>query len=184
MNVLVISDYGITDTEETTDIYLEDYLNFDDTQYVIYQAGYATIIPYALLHQEIVNDLQDMPGMDVYLTKKVQHPAILGADIVPDDFAYGEAAYAQDILIVAKPSFQIKSRMVGSDPRIIRVHDLDDEILKGGSGYNPNPVEVKYPFIDKRTKITAELNQTIDDHNRYEKFKWDMRTQGFAMGPG
>lgn len=183
MNILVLSDYGTTDLSQTMDVYPEDYLDFIDIQYIIYSAGYATIIPFYGAHQNIIDDLQDMEGVDVYLTKRVQYPAIHGADLVPDELKYGKGAFAQDILIVAKPAFQIKFTDVESRSKIIRVHDLDDEDLKGGSGYNPVPESVDYPFIDKRTKITAELNQTIDDHNRYEKFKWDMRTQAFAMGP-
>jgi len=60
---------------------------------------------------------------------------------------------------------------------------LKDADLKGGSGYNPLPTEIIYPFIDKRTIITEEINNTIRDYGLYHKFKWDMETQAFALGP-
>ena len=68
--------------------------------------------------------------------------------------------------------------------RIIRVHNLKDDDLKAGSGYNPLPEEIKYPFIDKRTIINQEILDTIRDHDLYHRFKWDMETQAFALGPG
>merc|ERR1712156_1130768 len=64
--------------------------------------------------------------------------------------------------------------------RIIRVHNLKDANLKAGTGYNPLPEEIIYPFIDKRTIITKQINDTIIDYGRYHKFKWDMETQAFA----
>jgi len=182
MNVLVLSDYGMTDLAETTDVSIEDYINLADVQYLIYSSGYATIVPFALNHAKIISDLSDMPGMDIYLSKPVQDPPIYGADIIPDSLKYGKGFYAQDILVVAKPSFHIKSDLEDSE-KVIRVHDLDDDELKAGHGFNPNPVQIFHPYIDKRTIITKKLNDTIDGYYRYEKFKWDMHTQAFAMGP-
>ena len=184
MNVLVLSDYGMTDLRETTDVYIEDYIEMDDVQYLIYSSGYATVVPYALLHADIIANLSSMPGMDVYLTKRVQEPTIFNADMSPDTLRYGQGAWTQDILVVAKPSFQIKSSLAESNEKVIRVHDLNDEEAKAGQGYNPKPTPIYYPYIDKRTIITRKINDTIVDYYRFEKFKWDMRTQAFGMGPG
>ena len=79
---------------------------------------------------------------------------------------------------------QIISPEAEENDRIIRVHNLKDANLKAGTGYNPLPEEIIYPFIDKRTIITKQINDTIIDYGRYHKFKWDMETQAFAMGPG
>ena len=49
MNVLVMSDYGISDTSTLKDVDLEDFLDEDDYQYLIYATGYAKITPYALI---------------------------------------------------------------------------------------------------------------------------------------
>jgi hypothetical protein len=124
-----------------------------------------------------------MPGVDVYLAKRAQDPPIWGVEKIPDLLEYGKGEWTQDILIVAKPSYQIISEQAEHD-KVIRVHGLDDDDLKAGSGYNPKPEEIIYPYIDKRTIITKKINDTIRDYGLYHKFKWDMRTQAFAMGPG
>lgn len=67
--------------------------------------------------------------------------------------------------------------------KVINVQELNDDILKVGTGYNPVPTEIIYPYIDKRTIITKKINDTIVDYHRYHKFKWDMLTQAFAFGP-
>jgi hypothetical protein len=53
MNVLVISDHGLTDTSLTSNVLLDDYIDLDDVQYVIYSSGYATIVPFALQHEKV-----------------------------------------------------------------------------------------------------------------------------------
>ena len=90
MNVLVLSDYGITDLDMTTDINISNYINMDDVQYLIYSSGYASIVPIALQHAEIIETLSDIKGIDVYLTKRVQEPPIKGADKIPDSLRYGD----------------------------------------------------------------------------------------------
>lgn len=182
MNLLVLSDYGMTDIDDTQEIVLEDYINIDDVQYIFYASGYASIVPFALQHGDILYDSRDMPGVDIYLAKEVQNPPIGGARMIPEKFKYGRGANTQDILIVAKPSFRIVSHV--DDAKIIRVHNLDDDDLKAGAGYNPLPQEIEYPFIDKRTIWTQKLRDTIRDYHLYHKFKWDMNTQAFALGPG
>ena len=53
MNVMVISDYGISDTSELYDIVLEDYIDMGQIQYIVYSSGYAAITPYALKHEDV-----------------------------------------------------------------------------------------------------------------------------------
>jgi len=183
MNVLVLSDYGMTDTGDTTEVNIDDFIDMDDIQYLIYSSGYASILPYAIRHEQLLHSMRDMPGVDIYLAKKVQEPSIDGARIIPEKLGYGRGANAQDILVVAKPSFRIISSKAEENDRIIRVHDLKDDDLKAGSGYNPLPEKIIYPFIDKRTIITVEINDTIRDYGLYHQFKWDMETQAFALGP-
>ena len=64
INLLVISDYGLSDTDELKDVNLEEYLDEDDYQYIIYTSGYATIIPYALKHDQILTAFKDVEGVD------------------------------------------------------------------------------------------------------------------------
>ena len=184
MNVLVLSDYGFTDMSETTEINLDDYFDLDDIQYIIYAAGYASITPFALRHEDLLHSLREMPGVDVYLAKQVQNPPIYGAEFIPDKLRYGEGDNTQDILIVAKPSYRLVSNLAEESPKVLRVHNLEDDELEAGAGYNPLPEEIFYPHIDKRTIITQKINDTIRDYGLYHEFKWDMETQAFALGPG
>ena len=89
---------------------------------------------------------------------------------------------------MVKKTFLYFQRLIShnadENDKIIRVHNLKDDDLKAGAGYNPLPEEIFYPFIDKRTIITEEINNTIRDYGLYHQFKWDMQTQAFAMGPG
>ncbi len=133
---------------------------------------------------QIMKTCQEIEGADAYLTKRVQDPPIPGAQRIPSELHYGRGEWTQDILLVAKPSFQFVSATASDEPKIISVTKMDDDKLKAGIGFNPHPEEIFYPFIDKRTIITKQINDTIRDYYRYHKFKWDMRTQAFMMGPG
>lgn len=181
MNLLVLSDYGMTDTTQTEDVILEDYVNATDVQYVIYNSGYASISPYAVHHENILNDCRDMPGVDVYLTKRVQDPPIWGARRVPEELHYGEGEWTQDILIVAQPAYQLVS--FEDDDKFISVSRLPDDKLKAGAGFNAIPDVVHYPEIEKTTVLTQEVNDSIKDYEVYHQFKKDMLTQAYAMGP-
>ena len=57
MNVLVLSDYGITDLDMTTDINISNYINMDDVQYLIYSSGYASIVP--IVDKESPTDVKE-----------------------------------------------------------------------------------------------------------------------------
>ncbi len=56
MNVMVVSDYGLTDSEHLTPIPLDQLLDMDQIQYIILSSGYASVIPYALSYQKILVD--------------------------------------------------------------------------------------------------------------------------------
>jgi len=53
MNLLVISDYGITDIRGLSEVVLDDCIDLNSVQYVIYSAGYASIVPFALQHETV-----------------------------------------------------------------------------------------------------------------------------------
>ena len=79
---------------------------------------------------------------------------------------------------------QLISQNAEENDKIIRVHNMKDDDLKAGSGYNPVPKVIVHPYIDKNIRITKEINDTIRDSFFYDEFKWDMETQAFALGPG
>ena len=185
MNVVVISDYGITETAELEDINLDEFLDEEDYQYLVYATGYAKITPYALNHKKILLACGEIEGLDVYLTSQVQDPPLWNGVRVPEKFHYADGEWTMDILIVAKPAYQLVTNGNGTSNKIISLNGgVEDYQLKGGAGRNPYLEEVRYPKIMKGAEITEEINDTIDAHNDYHKHKWDMHTQAFLMGPG
>lgn len=53
MNVIVMSDYGVTDTRGLQKVVLDECIDLDSVQYVIYSSGYASIVPFALQHEKV-----------------------------------------------------------------------------------------------------------------------------------
>lgn len=131
---------------------------------------------------QILLEAAQMPGVDVYLTSQVQSPPIWHSVQVPDSLYYGEGKWAPDILMVAKPGFRLVSRDPGD--KIISASRLPDGELKAGAGRNPYSEPVKYPKAKKGQRMTEVQNATIKAYHSYEKYKWDMNTQAFLMGPG
>ena len=70
------------------------------------------------------------------------------------------------------------------DEKIIRVNKLDDDTMRSATGYNPYYKEPKYPFLDRRTRRTKAINDSIQAWHDYMDFKDDMKTMAYAMGPG
>ena len=123
-----------------------------------------------------------MEGADVYLTKQVQSPRIWHGVEVPEELHYKEGTEVPDILLVAKPAYQLVS--YEESDNIIRLNELPDTILKAGAGFNPVPAEALWPKMVKGQKLTKKLNESIKSHNEWKKHRFDMDTQAFLMGPG
>merc|ERR1712226_409029 len=96
---------------------------------------------------------------------------------IPDDLKYGGLQWTQDILLVAKPGFQIQ---ILEDSHKISP-PLSDDLAE--SGYNPQPsppyiipgrAKHKKKEVREREKIELDL---------YDKFAHKMKTIGFAWGP-
>ena len=48
LNVLLLSDYGLSGVNKTTKVVLDDFLNFDHVQYIIERGGSTVLVPYAV----------------------------------------------------------------------------------------------------------------------------------------
>ena len=70
------------------------------------------------------------------------------------------------------------------DPKVVPVNGLPDSMVEGGTGFNPEPEEIIYPKLKKGQRLTPEINATREDWRLYHKYKHDMHTQAFFMGPG
>ena len=51
---MVISDYGVAEMDDKEDVLLEDYLDLDDVQHIVYTPGYVAITPFALRHDKVI----------------------------------------------------------------------------------------------------------------------------------
>ena len=124
-----------------------------------------------------------MEGVDAYITRQVQDPPLWHGEYVPDEFKFREGKYAQDILIVAKPAFQLISNQ--SNDRILNVNGFsNDKLSEGAAGRNPYLKEIKLPKVMKGHLPTEEQLKQRSDHHDYHQFKYDMHTRAYMMGPG
>merc|ERR1712038_765033 len=48
LNILLLSDYGLNGVQKTTKIVLDDYLEFNHTQFIIQRGGSCVLVPFAL----------------------------------------------------------------------------------------------------------------------------------------
>ncbi len=51
--MMLISDYGMTDVQDLVPVFLDEFIDMDQLQYVILSSGYAALIPYALTHPKV-----------------------------------------------------------------------------------------------------------------------------------
>jgi len=181
MNLMVISDYGVAEMDDKEDVLLEDYLDLDDVQHIVYTPGYVAITPFALRHDKILLATAEMPGVDSYLTSQVQDPPIWHGVPVPENLHFGQGEWSTDILLTAQPGFRFMTNL--QDPKVVPVNGLPDSMVEGGTGFNPEPEEIIYPKLKKGQRLTPEINATREDWRLYHKYKHDMHTQAFFMGP-
>ena len=67
---MVISDYGVTEMDDKEDVLLEDYLDLDDVQHIVYTPGYVAITPFALKHDKVIK----ISTTFAYSTQFIQYP--------------------------------------------------------------------------------------------------------------
>merc|ERR1711962_1073696 len=168
---------------KTTKVVLDDYLNFNHVQYIIQRGGSTVLVPYALKAGDIMAGVggklgvANMIGIYAYVRDINLEIPQLDYPEIPDDLMYGGLQWTQDILLVAKPGFQIQ---IMEDSHKI-FPPLNDDLAD--SGYNPQPpkpyiipgrAKHKKKEVRERERIEMEL---------YDKFAHKMKTIGFAWGP-
>merc|ERR1719323_1389417 len=185
LNILLLSDYGLNGVQKTTKIVLDDYLEFNHTQYIIQRGGSCVLVPFALRAGDIMKGfaagnkkgVANMIGVSAYVRdKNLEIPALEYPEI-PPDFHYDGLTWTQDILLVAKPGFEI---VINTDsPKVLP--PLNDDL--GISGFIPNPHP---PFIvPGREKHKSKELRAREKHEveLYDLFSHMMKTIGFAWGP-
>jgi len=183
VNVLVLSDYGLMDGAKTTKLVLEEYVNFDHVQVIIQRGGSVVLVPYALMSGDIMagvgnyTGVANMVGVDAYVrdvnleTPKLEYP------IIPEDLHYSGLTWTQDILLVAKPGFEIVINTTNE-----KVFPPQNPKELGSSGYHPNPPAPYQPGKDKHKK-KAQRDRERKERDLYSGFGHMMKTIGFAWGP-
>merc|ERR1711981_710842 len=175
--------YGLNGVNKTTKVVLDEYLNFDHVQYIIQRGGSTVLVPYALKAGDIMAGVgkklgvSNMVGVFAYLRDINLEVPQLNYPEIPDELRYGGLQWTQDILLVAKPGFQIHIEEDSSKIYPPLNNDL------GESGYNPQPPP---PYIipgrakHKKKEVRAREAKEVE---LYNQFAHKMKTVGFAWGP-
>merc|ERR1711978_628451 len=98
MNLMVVSDYGVAEMSDKEDVLIEDYIDLEDVQHIVYAPGYLAITPFALRHDKILLESAEMPGVDSYLTSQVQDPPIWHGVPVSHNFNHNEFSIASNTM--------------------------------------------------------------------------------------
>merc|ERR1711892_818277 len=185
LNILLVSDYGLNGVYNTTKVTLDDFMNFDHVQYIIQRGGSCVLVPYALKAGDIMRGVggkkgvSNMIGINSYVRDKNLEVPPLDYETIPDDLHYDGLTWTQDIVLVAKPGFEIVINET-YNPKILP--PVRDEEL-GQSGYEPLPAT---PYIrpgrDKH-KTKEERAREKKEVELYKEFAHSMKTIGFAWGP-
>jgi len=184
LNILLLSDYGLNGVNKTTKVVLDKYLNFDHVQYIIQRGGSTVLVPYALKSGDIMNGVgnkegvANMIGINAYVRDVNLETPPLNYPTIPEDLNYAGLTWTQDILLVAKPGFEI---VINTDSSKILPPLGDEE--QGQSGYEPQPAP---PYIvpgrdkHKSKELRAREKKEVA---LYKDFAHTMKTIGFAWGP-
>ena len=60
LNILLLSDYGLNGINKTTKVVLDDYLEFNHTQFIIQRGGSTILVPFALKVRFTVSSLSSV----------------------------------------------------------------------------------------------------------------------------
>jgi len=181
LNVLLLSDYGLSGVNKTTKVVLDDFLNFDHVQYIIERGGSTVLVPYAAKVRDIMAGsgsklgVSNMVGVSAYVRDIHLEGPQLNYPEIPDELKYGNRQWTHDILLVAKPGFQIR---IEEDSSKI-YPPLNDDL--GESGYNPQPPPPS--IIPGKHKEKEVLAREAKEVELYNEFADNMKTVGFAWGP-
>merc|ERR1719340_385423 len=185
LNILLLSDYGLNGVDKTTKIVLDDYLEFNHTQYIIQRGGSCVLVPFALRAGDIMRGfpagnklgVANMQGVSAYVRDVNLEIPSLDYPEIPDDLHYGGLTWTQDILLVAKPGFEI---VINTDsPKVLP--PLNDDL--GISGFIPAP-DPPFIVLGREKHKSKELRQREKlEVELYDIFSHMMKTIGFAWGP-
>lgn len=182
LNLLVLSDYGFMDDTNTTKLVLEEYVNFDHCQMVLQRGGSVVLVPYALQAGDIMHGVgnfsgvANMVGVDAYVRDVNLEVPKLNYPEIPPELHYAGLKWTQDILLMAKPGFEIQIKT--ESPKVFP--PLNSH--RGSSGYHPNPPPPYQPGKDKHKSKQLRKKEKIE-RDLYTGFGHMMKSIAFAWGP-
>jgi len=168
-----------------TKIVLDDYLEFNHTQYIIQRGGSCVLVPFALRAGDIMRGfpaggkkgVANMQGVSAYVRDVNLEIPSLDYPEIPDDLEYGGLTWTQDILLVAKPGFEI---VINTDsPKVLP--PLNDDLGISGFIPAPNPPYI-VPGREKHKSKDLRMREKLEVE-LYDLFSHMMKTIGFAWGP-
>jgi len=183
LNVLLLSDYGLSGVNRTTKVVLDNYLNFDHVQYIIQRGGSTVLVPYAAMVRDIMAGsgknlgVSNMVGVSAYVRDIHLEGPQLNYPEIPEELKYGTRQWTHDILLVAKPGYHIH---IEEDSSKI-YPPLNDDL--GVSGYNPQPPPPSIIPGQAEQKEKEVLAREAREVELYNEFANNMKTVGFAWGP-
>jgi len=183
LNVLLLSDYGLNGINQLTKVVLDDYLEFNHTQFIIQRGGSTVLVPYAHRAGDILKGfgsklgVSNMIGITAYVRDINLEKPRLDYPEIPAELNYDGLTWTQDILLVAKPGFEI---VIRADNGKIFPPLNDDQ---GMSGYVPQPQPpYTVPGRDKHKSTETRAREKMEAL-QYDQFADMMKTVGFAWGP-
>ncbi|CAG7834714.1 unnamed protein product [Allacma fusca] len=139
VNVIVVSDHGMTGTGKdtgTTYVSLGDYITEDDVDVVLESGTNLSITPSPGKLEEVYAKLQQIEGAFVWKR-----------DEIPDELNFKSSRYALEIYVLAKPGYFIRG--LQSQKKQIPFRELhpDHMYCEGVHGYTPELPDQKGIFV-------------------------------------
>jgi ectonucleotide pyrophosphatase/phosphodiesterase family protein 5 len=183
LNILLVSDYGLNGINRTTKVVLDEFLDFDHVQFIINRGGSTVLVPYALRAGDIMRGVgtkkgvANMIGINAYVRDVNLEVPQLDYPEIPPELHYAGQPWTQDILLVAKPGFEIK--IEEDSPKCLP--PLSD--IEGTSAYHPQPPPPHIvPGRDKHKSKELRAREKVEVA-LFNDFAHTMKTIGFAWGP-
>jgi hypothetical protein len=150
---------------------------------IIARGGSVVLVPYALMSGDIMAGVGDftgcanMVGVEAYVRGVNLETPQLPYGIIPEDLHYAGLEWTQDILLVAKPGYEIVINRTSE-----KVFPPLNPAEFGTSGYHPYPPAPYQPGKDKHKKKAQRIREK-KERDLYSGFGHMMKTIGFAWGP-
>jgi len=140
VNIVVVSDHGMTSTDAKTVIVidLQHYLDVSDILYMVYYGSTSMILPYEGKLEKVYDALQHVPGLKVY--KK---------EDIPEHYHIKNSHLTLSLLLVASKGYSIKGFNIPG-----KSIPSQSSVTLGSHGYDPYEVpDMRGIFLARGPKL-------------------------------